>query len=272
MRQIVLDIPHGGRQIVPELKSLLHPDIQDLDLLREADLPSDQIYQEQGAIPDDQKIAFDHLRTLIDANREEEDFSRDGVVKTHTNGLKQLYKDPSGIPHELAKRLVDQYARPHWARLEAAIRRSEVRFVLLSHTMQSVGPLGGVGPGQVRPLICLGNGGDSEGNTQKPYQLTRELMEFLRDEFRRKMGSLSLTGVVHNGVDVSFNAPFIGTRSIERIGPRILQGRTAILMEVNRSIFYDPKDPTQIARPENIVAFRTILHDALEAILGRITR
>ena len=272
MKEVVLDIPHGGEEMPEEVNVHLHPDITRVDLLNEADLFSREFYREQGGIPDRNKNYFDIWRTIIDANRELTDLRRDGIIKSATVKLKPLYRDAKRLPPELEQHLVGKYAKPYYDQLSATVGRPETKLVVLGHTMEPVGPVGGIKPGESRPLVNLANGGDLVGNPNQPYQASREVMEYVRDEIESKLSMLNLNGVTYNGQAVSFNTPFPGKKSIARIGAEALRGKTALMFEINKSIVVDSTD-TEIhdLRPENIPAMRKILHDIIEGVLGKIT-
>ncbi len=273
MREVILDIPHGGEEMPKEVASYLHPDITHIDLLNEADLYSREFYRQQGGIPEANKFFFNYWRTIIDANRDLTDFRRDGIIKRSTIRLKPLYQDSTGLPPEMARLLVEKYAKPYYGQLEESTRKPETKLVVLGHTMEPIGPTGGIKSGEKRPLINLANGGDLEGNPNKSYQAPRDIMEYVKDHVEAKLPSLNLNGLVYNGQAVSFNTPFPGKKSIARIGETALQGKTALMFEINKSLIIDSSD-TEIheVRPENIAVMRTIIHDVLEGILGKITR
>lgn len=273
MKEVVLDIPHGGKEVPEEVKDYVHPDISRVDLLNEADLYSQGFFRQLEGIPAANKHFLEQFRAIIDVNRARDDFRRDGIVKRTTSTLKQLYKDPKGLPRDVANGVIQKYAEPYLSRLSRSVERPETKLVVLGHTMEPVGPQGGITPGVVRPLFNLANGGDLEGNSNAPYQATRDDMEFMRDEIEARLARLNLDGVRYNGQAVSFNYPFPGKKSIDRIGPERLSGKKAIMVEVNKSLVIDASvNAIREVRPENIATVRSIVHDVIDGLMSRITR
>jgi len=273
MKQVVLDIPHGGEEMPEEALPHLHPDITNVDLLNEADLYSQGFFREIEGVLAENKHYFDYWRTIIDTNRARDDFRRDGIVKKTTSHKKQLYQNPEGLPRDVAQGMIEKYADPYHAGLVQSVQRPETKLVVLGHTMEPVGPQGGITPGVVRPLFNLANGGDLEGNSNAPYQASRDDMEFVRDAIENRVEKLNLKGVPYNGQAVSFNYPFPGKKSIDRIGPDNLRDRKALMIEVNKGIVIDAtSEAVRETRPENIAAVREIVRDVIDGLMTRITR
>lgn len=271
--RVVLDIPHGGQQAPSrEVRSHLHPDIRPIDLYREADLYSTGFYINQPDIPERNKIVMHQLRAIVDVNRELDDFSPDGVVKTQTSRGQQLYLSQDGLSPRQRQQLVESYARPYMDKLTAAVEKPSTRLVTLCHTMDPIGQSAGIGAGKKRPLILLANGGDQFGNPDpgKPYQLPRHLMEQIKAEIESRIGELNLdSNVISNGQVVSFNKPYRGAKSIDRIGPQRLYGKKAFMIEVNKSLVMDYKSLRQ-TNPKNIAVIRDIIGQVIEKVLGKL--
>lgn len=279
---ILLDIPHSGTHTPEEAKpySILTED----QLRYEADLFADEIYTAQPAI---HKVTSPFWRTHLDMNRLPDDFSADGIVKTHTNEGELVYKNPAGLPKEVAERLIRTHAHPdtpgsYYDRLRIALEDKDTKAVLLAHTMVGKGPSKGACPGRLRPLFCLANGGDEAGNpqeeanlssttesTEKPSAITasgapRQIMEFLKEEITRLIPSLNLKGIAYKQ-EVRFNHPFAAATAIQRLNPNRLAGRPAVLIEVNRRLFGDNEGMTT-TRPENITAVQNIIRKLIEGL------
>jgi len=269
--RVVLDIPHGGQQAPSrEVRSHLHPDIRPIDLYREADLYSTGFYINQPDIPERNKIVMHQLRAIVDVNRELDDFSPDGVVKTQTSRGQQLYLNQAGLSPRQRQQLVESYARPYMDKLERAVENPATRLVTLCHTMDPIGPATRASAGKKRPLILIANGGDNAGNPEKPYQLPRHLMEQIKAEIESRIRELNLDStVISNGQIVSFNSPYRGAKSIDRIGPQRLYGKKAFMIEVNKSLVMDYKSLRQ-TNPKNIAVIRDIIGQVIEKVLGKL--
>jgi N-formylglutamate amidohydrolase len=272
MKEVILDIPHGGTTIPDEVKPHMHERFTVADLKTEYDIFSDELYLSQPGIPQSNKAFFDYHRTIIDVNRALDDFSRDGVVKTHTTTLRQIYKQYSGLPRQLALYLIEKYAAPYQENLRRIASEPIVKLVFSGHTMAPVGLLGSVDTGKKRPLFSISNGGDKDGNPEEEYQTPRDIMELIRDTILSKLPELDLTGATYNGKIVSFNSPFQGRQAIERLGRKTLTDKKAVQFEVNKSLLCKTADDNvKIPRPDNIAAIRKMLGDIFEEILSRIS-
>jgi hypothetical protein len=271
--KVILDIPHGGKVNPPaEIMSELNSNITRGDLMREADLYSTGFYIDQPDVSSVNKIVMDQWRAIVDVNRNPDDFSADGIVKTHTSRGKQIYKSPEGIPRAKRRVLIEEYAKPYMGKLNRAVEKQDSRLVVLCHTMDPIGPASGIGAGKKRPLILLANGGDNLGNPdpEKPYQLPRDLMEQIKDEIESRIGILDIDHtVISNGKDVSINKPYRATKSIDRIGPARLRGKKVFMIEVNKSLVMDI-DTLRATNPANIGKIREIIGTVIENILKKI--
>ena len=271
-RRVVLDIPHGGKKNPSEeIKSELHPDITKGDLMREADLYSTGFYFDQQDVSSVNKIMMDQLRAIVDVNRDLDNFTGNGIVKTRTSRGKQIYKSPLGLSRRQRAALIEGYAKPYMGKLQRAVEKRETGLVMLCHTMDPIAPAILSGAGTKRPLITLANGGDELGNPEpdKPYQLPRDLMEQVRAEIESRIGELDLNRVIYNGKIVSFNKPYSGRKSIDRIGPNRLQGRKAFMMEVNKSLVMD-FETLNVTHSANIGRIREIIGSVIENVLKKI--
>ncbi|MHC5010032.1 MAG: N-formylglutamate amidohydrolase, partial [Planctomycetota bacterium] len=99
-------------------------------------------------------VTTDVARAVVDMNRAEDDFGKDGVVKTHTCWDVEVWRTPP--PDELKRALLSRYHRPYHERLRRPPRG--VRLGVDCHTMAAHGPPVGPDPGVERPWICLSHG------------------------------------------------------------------------------------------------------------------
>jgi formiminoglutamase len=147
---ILLSVPHAGWKIPLE--------IQDICLLTENEIRDDgdggaaEIYyplqKEVQAF-----VTSDIARAAVDLNRAENDFWKDGVIKTHTCWDVPVYsKYPS--KDTIAKMIV-RYHRPYHAGLSEVAKT--VVIGIDCHTMAAVAPPVAPDSGKERPPVCLSN-------------------------------------------------------------------------------------------------------------------
>jgi N-formylglutamate deformylase len=181
---LLISVPHGGRRVPPEVEDLciLTPD----QIAEDGDEGAAEIYAFADRVA--AHVAADVARAIVDPNRAPDDFSRDGVVKTHTCWEDPVYRE--ALAPETRQALVERYWRPYHAELT---RRAPADVILGvdCHTMAATAPPVGPDAGAERPAICLSDDG---GSTCPP------------ELFERVAGALEQAF----GVPVSRNAPFRG--------------------------------------------------------------
>lgn len=145
---LLISVPHSGLTIPPEVKTLnlLTSD----HIIADGDAGSKEIYAIEELV--NKYITTDIARVFVDMNRKEDDFSVDGVVKTHTCWNIPVYKSP--LPPKLIEQLLDRYYFPYHAKLTHAAGR-DIMLAIDCHTMASSGPPVGPDPGSPRPMVCL---------------------------------------------------------------------------------------------------------------------
>jgi len=149
---LLLSVPHAGLAVPPEVRELCV--LTAADILADSDEGAEAVY---GGLRD-RAAAFvttDIARAVVDLNRAENDFRKDGVIKTHTCWDVPVYREPPS--RALIERLLAAYHRPYHARLSAAAR--SVRCGVDCHTMAAQGPPVGPDPGRPRPAVCLSHAG-----------------------------------------------------------------------------------------------------------------
>ena len=147
----LISVPHAGTVIPPEVEGLCV--LTEKEIIEDGDETAAEIYfpLEQEA---ELFVTTDIARAIVDMNRAEDDFSKDGVVKTHTCWGVPVYSD---FPEErIVTTLLEKYYRPYHARLSCHERT--IKMGIDCHTMAAFGPPVGPDPGVQRPAICLSNG------------------------------------------------------------------------------------------------------------------
>lgn len=271
-KKVVLDIPHGGEEIPEEIISHLHNEITEEDLELEKDHGSKEFYLNQQDIPDENKLFFNINKAIVDVNREIGNLSYMGIIKTVTSQYKTLYKQgQNGLPDEFKIYLIKKYAKPYIESLRKSIKKPETKLVLLCHTMDSVKSSNKIKSTRKRPLFSIANGGDKLGNPnpEKPYQISKEIMEYIKDEIEKYIFDLNLNDVLWNGEIVEINTPFSAKKSIDRIGAETLKEKKALMVEVNEGLIYN-RNTSSIERPENIEVIQNIIQNLIESIIRKI--
>ena len=180
---ILLSVPHAGWKIPPEVQDICI--LSEKDIIEDGDVGAAEIYY-----PLEEKVkAFlttEIGRAIVDLNRAENDFWKDGVIKTHTCWDVPVY---NSFPSEaVIEALLEKYYRPYHRQLTGGAQ--EMLLGIDCHTMAAKGPPVGPDPGKVRPRLCLSN---ADGTCPQRW------MEIFRDSFAR----------IFDG-EVSINFPFKG--------------------------------------------------------------
>lgn len=261
--KLVLDIPHGGEQVPPELEP--HLAITPQILRTNMDTGSRQLYAALPDIDKEKVCFFEYSPTLIDVNRSLEAYP--GVFKSHTSDGYAIYQSSTDLPHALRNVLVDRYVHPYLDKLKARVAQPETRLVMLCHTMQATAPKNKTFAGRSRPLITLANGGDHNGVPKQEFQLTQPLMELMRDHLHKGLQELDLKDTIYREPSIAFNTPYRAENSIARLGKDVLKGKQAFLIKVNRSLLTLPDGSLH---EQNIKLLRSLLSEALKSVLRQL--
>ena len=271
---MIQSIPHGGLATPPEVEGRLA--IGPTAIYNECDLWADQLYDFAhadlaGLTPDSagrgrgalEVITTPIARGLVDVNRLPDDLANpDGPIKSQTSYGEQVYSTP--LSDQEKQLLLDRYWRPYHTQLEASLRRHADRAPLLldCHNMAQHGPTTYAFAGAPRPLICLSNLGDAQGEpatlgakTSCPGWLLRAAGDIAAELFS-DMTLLQPTPGETPPV-VALNWPFVGGILINRYSRGVggsqqsaphAQARSAIMIEVNRGLYVgDQRRDTPIA-------------------------
>ena len=211
---ILVSLPHAGTQIPEEVKKICR--LTRRQILEDGDEGAAQIY---SPLQDHVKLfETTHIaRAIVDLNRAEDDFRKDGVIKTHTCWDIPVYTRPLTTPE--IRNLISRYYHPYHRRLSEAA--GNVRLGLDCHTMAAFGPPVGSDPGAERPPMCLSN---ADGTF--PLNRLKGLAELLEKS---------------SGYPVSLNHPFKGGYIIRRHAEEM----PWIQIEFSRADFLEPEAKTQ---------------------------
>ncbi len=186
---ILISLPHAGLVVPPEVEDLCV--LTKKQIVEDGDEGAAEIY---GVLKSEaaEFATTDIARTIVDQNRADKDFRKDGVVKTHTCRDAPVYRQE--LSDELKNIMIEKYHRPYHMQLSRQSARVEAG--IDCHTMPAVGPPVSPDPGKRRPAICLSN---AHGTC--PRKWIESLREILGEKFEQ---------------NVSINDPFKGGYIIRR--------------------------------------------------------
>lgn len=208
---LLLSVPHAGLTVPGEVASIciLTPD----QVRDDGDVGAREIYDFENEM--EAFVSTEIARAIVDQNRQEDDFTKDGVIKTHTCWNVPVYREFPGP--DLVEHLLERYHRPYHRLLESLARTREVMLGIDCHTMAAVAPPIGPDEGE-RPAVCLGY---ADGTCP------REWIEHMADCFREAYER-----------EVTINVPFSGG-FITRSRPGHLPW---IQLELSRAPFFSLED------------------------------
>jgi formiminoglutamase len=180
---ILLSVPHAGWKIPIEVQDICI--LTRKDVLDDGDVGAAEIYnplkKEVEAF-----VTTDIARAIVDINRAENDFWKDGVIKTHTCWDVPVYRTyPSA---DTITKLITKYHRPYHDKLSNFAKI--VKIGIDCHTMAAVAPPVSPDSGKERPPVCFSNAESS---------CPQEWIEFLAQCLSQFLG-----------LPVSVNNPFKG--------------------------------------------------------------
>lgn len=244
MLPVLFELPHGGNVLPSEV--LPYIQIAERELRLDSDEYSDEIYKNHDVL---YEIRNPYWRACFDANRLLDDFSEDGIVKKKTSQGYQVYKNPEGLPRKVREVMIEKYAKPYYRNLCKILDDSQIKAILLCHTMPACGRgFRCEDKGEFRPLFMLGNDGDQEGNPGHGSLIIQEKMIRISEMLKKESKKLSLKNVRFSDF-VYFNNPY-KRGSVARLG-KYMQKTPTMLLEINRDI------PRQ--HEENILVLREIV-------------
>jgi N-formylglutamate deformylase len=171
---LLLSVPHAGIRVPPEAEPYCI--LQEADIIADGDEGAAEIFWPLEDQVED-FITTDVARAIVDLNRAEDDFRKDGVIKTHTCWDVPVYREPP--PADVAEALLARYHRPYHRRLDEMAREGNAILAVDCHTMAAIGPPVGPDTGQERPAVCLGN----VGGTSLPKAWSEGLLQCFREAF-----------------------------------------------------------------------------------------
>ena len=223
---ILITVPHGGQQVPRCVADRLALSESDLEFFSDPAACDLYDYRDRVAA----WLGFRVSRMVVDVNRSPFDLPprrADGVVKSRAIDGQHVYR--TGQTPSIAEihRLMMRYYFPFHEEVDRLLDERGVRMAFDCHTMLDRGPPFSPDAGKNRPLICLGNHGDPEGEPRQhqlatcPAPWIRRLAEVFEEEFP--------------GGKIAINLPYRGGfTSIAHFWHR---GVPYVQIEVNRSLY-----------------------------------
>ncbi len=151
---VLISVPHAGLKVPGEVAAICF--LTQEDIAADSDGGAGKVYDIEKHV---EVFATTHIaRAIVDLNREEDDRSPDGVIKTQTIYGAKVYTDYP--PEPIIEVLLSKYYRPYHARLSGSTRG--LMLGIDCHTMAAKGPSRAGDSGEERPLLSIGdNGGRS---------------------------------------------------------------------------------------------------------------
>jgi formiminoglutamase len=203
-----------------------------VELARYCDPATRELYDFGDAVA--ATISTPISRMVIDLNRPPLPLplkDPDGIIKTRTIEGRPVYL-PGKIPDlALIHRWMVQWYFPYHQRIDELIDAHPVRIAFDCHSMLPQGSQEQSDAGKERPLICLGNYGDTRGKA-RPGSITtcpEDWIGSLAKEFRSEF-----PGTGNVALNTPFSGGFISNAHYWRKGIPWIQ------IEINRSLYEDP--------------------------------
>ncbi|MCD4748637.1 MAG: N-formylglutamate amidohydrolase [Thermoanaerobaculales bacterium] len=231
---ILVSVPHGGWSVPDELADIWA--LSAKDAFHDGDPLTSRIYDFSDRVS--VELVMEHYRAVVDLNRAPDDIAPknpDGVIKSHTCFNVEVYK-PGCLPDEALKQeLLERYYFPYHRALAEAIARDDVLMGVDCHSMVAVSPPIEADAGTARPLLCLGNLGDADGEICEPFNRITcppEMIRFVAEEFTR----------VFEHEDVEIEVPGVATANVPFSGGYITRtvggGETPFFqIEMSRALY-----------------------------------
>jgi len=229
----LISIPHGGDEIPAEVAGRFALSEKEISWYCD---PSTRTLFDFGRSVE-ATLDTGISRMVIDLNRPPLPLppkDPDGIIKTRTVDGRPVYL-PGQLPDlPLIHRLMMRWYFPYHQRIDEIIDRYPVRIAFDCHSMLPYGSAEQNDAGKCRPLICLGNYGDENGQA-KPGSLTTcppdwivHLAESFREEF---------CGTGEVAINTPFSGGFISNAHYWRKGIPWIQ------IEVNRALYERENSP-----------------------------
>ena len=159
----LFSIPHGGISVPPEVRGLIN--LSRRDIIFNSDPHTRLIYGFDDVA--EALVDFEVSRIFVDTNRAPYQYpprTQDGVIKVITQDGTPVYRKGLVPGRELIGVLLQRYYFPFHNRLADLIDTRPIEIAFDCHSMLPASPPVRRDAGRPRPLFCLSNRGDKNGN------------------------------------------------------------------------------------------------------------
>lgn len=198
----LISVPHGGIDIPAEVKGRISLD--EHGLIYFSDPATSRLFGFGDHVT--AFLAATISRVIVDLNRPPSHLPprhQDGVVKFRTSLDTPVWREGRAPDIQEIHQLMLRHYFPYHAEIDRSLSSAQIMAAFDCHSMVPIGLPGQADRGKQRPLICLGNNGDREGNPRTGTLSTcpGQWIRHLADHFRQKFPSEGA---------VSINEPFSG--------------------------------------------------------------
>jgi len=261
---LLISIPHSGLKVPAELEELCRLDLP--AILRDGDTWAGHLFNLKENVQ--AFFQFAAARAVVDPNRAADDLppkNPDGVVKTVTVDGEPVWKNPGGLTAEQVEFLLSEYYYPYHQSLAEASQNRGLILGLDCHTMLELAPQSSPRPLEKRPLVCLSNRGDQNGDKlDEPLSAPPDLLRALGNALERRLREVKKDRSVPI---IALNQPFRGGYVVRK--NRDLGLIPWIQVEFNRSLYLSSDPRTKIPDQETarrIDNLRFLFVSALEEL------
>nr|WP_319537621.1 N-formylglutamate amidohydrolase [uncultured Methanospirillum sp.] len=256
----LISVPHGGIDAIESVSSRLL--LSEQYLVHYSD-PLTRIifgFEDRVAAYIDTPIS----RMIVDLNRPPLPVplqDPDGIIKTKTFDNRDIYR-PGEVPdlHLIHKMVLSHYF-PYHQKIDEYLDPSLIQIAFDCHSMLPTGSVNQIDAGKPRPLICLGNNGDCQGDEREGTLATcnREWIHLLAECFRKEFPSEDAVTL-----NKPFSGGFISNAHFWRRGIPWIQ------IEVNR-ILYEP-DPASPGSGTTMEERAILLRERIWNVLSHFSK
>ena len=230
----LISIPHGGVEVPADVADRIA--LSEQEICWYCDPATRTLFDFGRSV--EATIDTPVSRMIIDLNRPPLPLplkDPDGIIKVRTIDGREVYL-PDRLPDlPFIHQLMMKWYFPYHQRIDELIDRYPVRIAFDCHSMLPYGSPEQSDAGKCRPLICLGNYGDLNGQAKAGSIITcpADWINRLADEFRKEF-----PGADAVAINTPFSGGFISNAHYWRKGIPWIQ------IEVNRSLYERGGAPT----------------------------
>lgn len=247
----VISVPHASGRVPESLRPTLA--LSDAETMDAVDTGTEEIF---GALPARYVICADWSRLVADLNRGPDERGRNGVIPSVDYSGRPVYADPNPLDRKRLRDRLNRYYWPYHLALKKMVNQPEIKGLFDCHSLNALAPVEAPDAGERRKEIVLGNNGDACGEGIPGMRISTCASKRLQAMKRVFVGA---------GFSVGINFPYAGGFIIRHYGPKLVeQGKFAVQIEINQSLFLDEKENRIL--PAQLGMVRQKIADCLETI------